>query len=399
MSGTPGNEARTPIRPGSALAIAATAIALAGCGGRAVDESYGRIGTRSINGTGVFAGLLSARGHEVRAAVRLTQELRDWADVIVRFAPSAGPVEREEAQWYSEWLNESPRRRLVYVPRDYEATVEYWTMALDQLPKDAPSRLRERIEEARTAAENSGKGRFPIPVPAKKAGKPKAVAPSGELFSLKESTKGPSVCKELGGPWAKGVDAAKAALTKHQTIKLGGEELLLSGDGEPLVVTWRHQNTSAVLVVANGSFLLNVPLVNRARWPLAERTVAWAAGASEEDGEEAPMEPKRIAFVEGGFVLSGPFGPPSVFEIARKPPFDWPVAQLLALGLAACLARAPRLGRARSESPSGADRPVAHPEALGALLARTSRASEARDLLESFRRWRNRPSPRGSRTI
>ena len=62
-------------------------------------------------------------------------------------------------------------------------------------------------------------------------------------------------------------------------------------------------------------------------------------------------------------------------------------AQLLVLGLAACLARAPRLGRPRPEPPSGEDRPVAHPEALGALLARTGAGRDARPL-DAYRRWR-----------
>ena len=72
------------------------------------------------------------------------------------------------------------------------------------------------------------------------------------------------------------------------------------------------------------------------------------------------------------------------------------VGQLFLLGLAGCLARAPRLGRARPEEPSGADRPVAHPEALGILLARTGQAREARAILESYRKWRTGPVSRGS---
>ncbi len=81
-------------------------------------------------------------------------------------------------------------------------------------------------------------------------------------------------------------------------------------------------------------------------------------------------------------------GMPSVFALLKIWPFGWVVAQLLVLGLVACLARAPRLGRPRPEPASGEDRPVAHPEAIGALLARTGQAGDARELLESYRRWR-----------
>jgi hypothetical protein len=68
--------------------------------------------------------------------------------------------------------------------------------------------------------------------------------------------------------------------------------------------------------------------------------------------------------------------------------FRWIAFQMLLLGLAVCLARAARLGRARPEAPSGSDRPVAHPEALGALFARTRQAGDARAILDAYRKWR-----------
>ena len=45
----------------------------------------------SLNGTSVLAEMLEDRGHEVRAAIRLNEELADWAGGIVRFAPYPGP--------------------------------------------------------------------------------------------------------------------------------------------------------------------------------------------------------------------------------------------------------------------------------------------------------------------
>jgi hypothetical protein len=125
--------------------------------------------------------------------------------------------------------------------------------------------------------------------------------------------------------------------------------------------------------------------------------VDWAGYSGQEvEGDAGLTEPKRVAFVEGAFVMAGEAQTPSVFMLLNVSPFGRVAAQLLVLGLVACLARAPRLGRARPEEPSGADRPVAHPEALGALLARTGQAREARVVLESYRRWRSKPSSRGS---
>ena len=149
---------------------------------------------------------------------------------------------------------------------------------------------------------------------------------------------------------------------------------------------WHRADDARVLVVANGSFLLNAALVNRARRPLASQVVRWA-------GEE----PMHVAFVEGSFVLGDPPAQPSVFSLLDIPPFGWLAAQLLALGLAVCLARAPSLGRPRPDPPSGEDRPVAHPEALGALWERTGAADDARSALRTYRLGTLATTPRPGR--
>ena len=120
---------------------------------------------------------------------------------------------------------------------------------------------------------------------------------------------------------------------------------------------WQRSDDARVLVVANGSFLLNAALVNRARRPLALRVARWAGD-----------EPMHVAFVEGSFVLGDPPAQPSVFGLLKVPPFGWLAAQLLVLGLAVCLARAPRLGRPRPDPPSGEDRPVVAPRGPGRLV-------------------------------
>jgi hypothetical protein len=76
------------------------------------DATYGRSRGESLNGTQTLAALFRAEGHEVRTARRLTSELDDWADTIVRFAPRPGPPEREEAAWYDDWLDHDRDRTL-----------------------------------------------------------------------------------------------------------------------------------------------------------------------------------------------------------------------------------------------------------------------------------------------
>ena len=158
------------------------------------------------------------------------------------------------------------------------------------------------------------------------------------------------------------------------------EPVLLSGDGAPLAITWSFENGSQVLAVANGSFLLNASLLNRARRPLTMRVAEWIG-----------QPPGHVAFVEGAAPMSeeGDDVSSSPFRLLSVPPFNWISAQVLGFMLLLALAYAVRLGRPSPEAPTGVERPSAHPEALGALLAKTGRADSARFLLEAYRRWRH----------
>jgi hypothetical protein len=349
---------------------------MAGCNSD-IETDYGHIRGKSLNGTGVLAELFRDQGHDVRAAVRLTGELDEWADVIVRFAPYGGPPAKEEADWFADWLNHAEGRRLVYVVRDYDAEPDFWSDVLARLPQQTPVADRERVERRQQAALRWS-DRLPP--------RPKEAADATNWFATSPGTGPPAACKTLGGPWADGVDAKAARVARHDALKVDAENVLLEGDGQALVMEWTRFNHSRVLVAANGSFLLNAALLDKARRPLADRVVAWAG-----DDEAG----RNVAFVEGRFVAGEPASGPTIWSMLRRVwEFRAIAFQMLLLGLAVCLARAARLGRPRGETSAGADRPVAHAEALGALLARTRQAGDARAVLDAYRRWRfsNRPS-------
>lgn len=355
-------------------AALALLLLLAGCSAE-LETEYGHVRGESLNGTGALAELFRARGQDVRAAVRFTDELEEWADVIVRFAPYPGPIAKDEAEWYAHWLDGDAERRLVYVVRDYDAQPDYWTEVLTHLPPDTPRTRRERVERRLQDARNWSDHLPP---------RAKETAAAVDWFDVRRAVGPPAVCKTLAGPWAQGVHAGSAALVRHDTLKLDAEHVLLKGDGDVLVMEWTRYNTSRVLVAANGSFLVNGALLNKARRTLAERLAAWA-----DDDDEG----LRVAFLEGRFAATE--ANPSLWSILRRLwEFRWIAFQMLLLGLAVSLARAARLGRPRPDQPSGGDRPVAHPEALGALLARSRQAGDARATLETYRRWRfsTRPS-------
>ncbi|RUL86170.1 DUF4350 domain-containing protein [Tautonia sociabilis] len=359
-----------------ALVAMAAALSLSGCGEERIETEYGRMRGRSVNGTGAFAELLRGRGHEVRAARRLNDELAGWADTIVRFAPEPGPIERDEADWYLDWQLSGLGRRLIFVCRDGGAEAEYWAAALSSLPADAPRVQRDRI--LRKLGEAGGWGSDPAP--------PDLEPAEAQLWFSIDSSRGLTAsASTLDGPWAEGVDPAAANVPINRAIEQTSEtEMpLLVGDGRILAMDWVWEmnegtDPSAVLVLANGSFLLNAAIVPKARRSLTLRVAEWAGST-----------PRKVAFVEGPFVFGAQQPLPTPWEVIRQVPELGMVAgHFLAFALAAALSRAVLLGRPRPAPSIALDRPSAHAEALGHLLARVGASQAARSILASYRRWR-----------
>jgi hypothetical protein len=354
----------------SLLLLAASLIALlSGCGAGGPETEYGLSRGTSLNGTSAFAAMLRNRGHTVRAAIRLTDDLGSWAQGIVRFAPYPGPPEADEARWFRRWLAEDPNRWLIYVVRDFDTQAEYWKEVKDGLDERAEPSRRAEAEEKRAAA-----ALWVTRLPAKpqKTGDPK------EWFTVQTASPTPSVCTKLGGLWAEDVGAQAAGLSLHESIHSDPRSVMLSGDDRPLVLDNSVIGRGNCLIVANGSFLLNEALVNPLRRALAVRVALWP-----------DRDMQEVAFVEGPFVMAGEEGTTTIWALMKRlPSFRWVAIQMALAGIFAALARAPRLGRPRPDPLSGADRPAAHAEALGALLAAGRSTKESLELLERYRQWR-----------
>jgi hypothetical protein len=347
-------------------------MASAGCG-RGLETEYGLSQGKSINGAGVLAEMFREQGDEVRTAFRLTEQVGDWADVIVRLSPRPGLPGQAEGDWYIDWLMARAGRRLVYVVRDFDAEEEYWGGVIDQMGPSAEPDERERAE---MKLENARGWVADLPE------KVKDPADAHEWFRIDQPINPPRICKAIGGPWSDGVSAPRAGITVHEPFKEGGENVMLTGDGHPLIVDWPISEESRVLALANGSLVLNASLVNPARRRLVARIIEWTR--PEADGA------RRVAFVDGRGVLADSSGPPSIWDLMiRVASFRWVAIQMGILGLFACLARAARLGRPRPEPSEGLDRPSAHAEALGELLARTRGKARAAESIEHYRAWRH----------
>ncbi len=364
--------------------------ALMGCGSEDIDHTYGKRrgsnGGDSVNGTRVLAEMFEGYGHKVTTRAYLSPKVSD-VDVIVWFPDDFAPPTDEQQEFLEQWVSEEPARTLIYVGRDYDASIDYWEKVLPDAPPEQvvellrrQAKARARHDRARTAmaAEDDCRwfgvrGNEPVRV----------IGARNENGTT------------LSGPWSRDgtldptqldirLQGRLAPLDDPPEGRYGGQfrshELLAAGE-DPLV--WKVANSSwdegKILVVTNGSFLLNLALVEHSHRKLAGKLIAECGGA-----------PRQVVFLE-----SGAGGPP-VFE--QEPGEDyptgfeaftiWPIGPILmhfiVLGLVYLASRMSIFGRP-NELPL---EPVSdfghHIEALGKLLERTQNYRYAEQRLEDY---------------
>lgn len=377
----------------TAALLAGVCALLTGCGVD-LDTSYGQrrgVTGQSIHGTGVLADMFEQRGHDVFSWSILSPKLQQNADCIVWFPDNHDVPGNEVCLWLENWLDDQPGRTLIYVGRDFDAEPDYWAKVEPGAPSDQAPLIRRRKKEAKANA----------------AAVRKALSPEDKCpwFSV-DNTGTPRKARTLDGEWAEGVDPAKVEIELGGRIEPSGQrtpeenlpeeytlevnmpeeytpeeytpeeytpevytpETLLESNGEPLVSRIRFGDgaySSRLIVVANGSFLLNLPLVNHEHRKLAGRLI-----------DEVGPPVQSVAFLES-------YGDPPILEedptaempnpmaLLLKQPFCWIFLQLGVVGVALCFSRWPIFGIARELPPAGKSDFGKHIRALAKLLQRS----------------------------
>lgn len=348
--------------------------AAAGCQ-EGVDSTYGRRsgiqGGDSVNGTAVLAGLVQAAGHSVSTASHLSPRLFEKADAIVWAPDDFQPPSAAVRAWFEGWLAAKPGRTLIYIGRDFDATPGYWravrgSVAAEDLP-EVDRRLAESESDYLTARQTM---------------------PANEdcgWFTCQGKRNHRQVRAVTGDPqWLEGLDARQLD-ARQLEIELNGRlvppptaEVLLQSSGDVLV-SRQAIGSGQLIVVVNGSFVLNVPLVNREHRRLADRLV----------GSIGP--PRQHVY----FLESGRGGPPITqtdpgtqqqhsFAMLGRWPHNIVYLHLAALGLVFCYSRWPIFGRPRRLEPPALSDFGRHITAMGALLERTRDSVYALDRVAHY---------------
>ena len=166
---------------------------------------------------------------------------------------------------------------------------------------------------------------------------------------------------------------------------------------EATTATWQTAwPNNQIIVVTNGSFVLNMQLVNHEHRKLATKLV------------EACGPPGKVAFLESDYdemevVDKEPeHRQPTGFELFTLFPINAVVLHLIALGILFCFARSPIFGRPQTLPAEGLSDFGKHIDAVAEFLQLTHRAEFARKKLEIYQQkckpggtTRRGPSPPG----
>lgn len=322
---------------------------------------------RSVNGTAVLGEMFEQAGHKVFSWRRLSPVLQDRADCIVWFPDDFQPPKEDARRWLEDWLYARPGRTLIYVGRDFDAAAEYWQKVEAQAPPGQIQLIRDRKSAASKAFLAARKG-----IPDRE---------DCDWFVLRGKRR-PRPVRTLQGPWSQGIDPSKVEIELSGRIEPPPQyavDVLLESDGEVLVSS-ESWGDGLLLVVANGSFLLNLPLVNHEHRKLAGRLI-----------ETVGPPGKTVVFLESG-AEGPPIGEedpppdlPSGIEIVLIVPICWIFLHLGVVGVAFCFSRWPIFGIPRRPSRESTSDFGKHVRAMADLLQRAGDQAYATTRLLHYR--------------
>lgn len=362
-----------------------SAFMLAGCSSYEVlPVEYGKRTGNSVNGTVVFSALCENAGFDSQTRRTLGPELQRIADVIVWFPDDYAAPSPKHQKWFDNWLQSGGGRTLLVVGRDFEAQESYWAEVNARGLSNNKTLAADYLKQA-TIEVNREYSSQPFPH-------------DGGWYDKTSAAKQGQVTA-FAGPWIPLFNPTAAQIETHSTLgetSTNPVTVLLSetapNKSTPLVfveqisANWNPKATSSTsqrITVANGSFLLNYPLVNKEHRKLAALVIQQIASTS--PGGE-------MVFIE-----SGPGGPPireheslakfsTGLEFFSMPPLGTFLSHLALLGILFCFVRWPIFGRPKTPPrQTGVDFGL-HLGALGSLLERTGDRNYARLRLEQYQR-------------
>ncbi len=309
----------------------------------------------SVNGTHVFADMFEHAGHRVVTWRWLSPRLREKADVVVWFTKSFDPPPQDVRDWLEEWLEERPGRTLIYVGRDYDAARPYLERVQTGPPRLTPAQVAELdVLLAQVDAEFLNNRTL-------------AKGGDGDWIATDVTLKPHSV-RTLNGSteWVSGIQAKRLGIELLGKMMPGPDvDVLLEDDQKNMLLGELALDDSQILFVPNGSYLLNLPLVNQEHRKLAGRLVQGVGSEKYVVFLEPPQEMPEILDKDPKPQM------PNLGKILAQPPLNSIVFHAVLLGLIFAFVRLPIFGVPKTLATAALSDFGRHVTALGELLMLT----------------------------
>ena len=365
------------------VVIAMMLVTLAGCQ-KELKTGYGRSRgsnyTASVNGTIVLDKMIKSSGRRVRHYRRISPRWYQH-DTIFWIPDDFSPPNQNVIDKVEDWLESEPDKTLVYVARDYDAAIVYW----DHL-RNVNAKMGQADDNTSREYANSLSSHL-------------ANSPRGEEqkscawydWKIKPFQKARSVT----GDFANSLDTENAEI-HYGSLPVPGEitdsgtfndyqvEVLLTVDSIPLVYTLSRQDwdDSKIIIIGNGSMVLNLPLTNQVNRQIASRLL--------ETVDESDYDWGDVLFVEnqGKIVVSDVDAPEvnSKWSWITKPPLRYMVPNLVFWCMLFCFVYFPIFGRPRNIVRNSTSNFRDHIFALARLIAGTNDRSQPTRWLEQYQK-------------
>ncbi len=331
-------------------------------------DQYGGVHGRfaqSINGLAVFTEMLKQSGSDVRT-VRSLNDTIDEADLLIWVPDRMDAPTYDEVQLLNSRYQFNNWTRVLFVGRDYDSSISYWEKVIDQLPESQKFQAEQHVENLRARwSFGRGTGVF-----------------YENIWFRYDLLDRWIPATQLSGELANGVDGSKSDLVLTGKSSFQSNyvmEVLLYVNDEPFVFVLqpRSRDVSAaeVVIVTNGSLLLNLPLVNHENRRLVQNLIDY-------------LDPGRVAiFSSGGQTISESADSDEklFWKWMSVPPFNWIIPHLIFFGILYCFCYFPIFGRPRQLPPANVSEFKTHIEAVGQMLEQTKDRQFARNAIQHYR--------------
>lgn len=359
--------------------LTACACLLAGCRQPDLNTQYGKIagsaGSDSLNGVAVFADMFVERGFTVKRRQKISPKINRFG-TIVWFPDDYSCPSEEAILALNEWLDGDIGRTLIYVGRDYDSRTDYLSDVMESAPVEQKEELMRQIAEGRLLQTRRGDNSTFFWFDENRT--------KCDWFEQQPVRR--QKASSLSGPLAADLtqQASDVELSTILTPAADQAEVwdsrsLLDADGQRLVVEMTNNYSdfdNPLIVVSNGSFLLNYALVNQGHRQLASNLIDQCANY------------EGVLFLE-----SGPRG----IEVSdsdttnhnnwawiAQPPLRYIVPHFLMWGILFCFVFFPIFGRPKRSKKRSTSTFRSHVNAMGKLIARSDYPNRAINKIRDY---------------